>query len=69
MEYKYKLSAAGNGERFDTLMVRALAAMSKAQLDWTRFTDSWQDLRRDEYRADGGRDRFRRSATATRATS
>jgi len=33
-----------------------------ALADWTRFEDSWQDLRRDEYMADGGRDRLRRHA-------
>ncbi|MDE2143583.1 MAG: 2OG-Fe dioxygenase family protein [Elusimicrobia bacterium] len=30
--------------------------------DWERFADSWKDLRRDEYMADGGRDRLRRHA-------
>ncbi|MBI4375128.1 MAG: 2OG-Fe dioxygenase family protein [Elusimicrobia bacterium] len=33
-----------------------------ALADWTRFVGSWQDLRRDEYMADGGRDRLRRHA-------
>jgi hypothetical protein len=36
-----------------------------AAADWTRLTQSWQDLRRDEYMADGGRDRFRRHAVLT----
>ena len=30
--------------------------------DWERFAASWDDLRRDEYMADGGRDRLRRHA-------
>ena len=30
--------------------------------DWTRFADSWNDLRVDEYMADGGRYRLRRHA-------
>jgi hypothetical protein len=30
--------------------------------DWARFADSWNDLRSDEYMADGGRDRLRRHA-------
>lgn len=30
--------------------------------DWARFAASWNDLRRDEYMADGGRDRLRRHA-------
>ncbi len=30
--------------------------------DWERFSASWDDLRRDEHMADGGRDRFRRHA-------
>lgn len=30
--------------------------------DWDRFVASWDDLRRDEYMADGGRDRLRRHA-------
>lgn len=33
-----------------------------ALADWTRFAQSWNDLRRDEYMADGGRDRLRRHA-------
>lgn len=40
-----------------------------ALVDWTRFADSWQDLRRDEYMADGGRDRFRRHAVLTTRTN
>lgn len=31
-----------------------------ALADWERFAASWDDLRRDEYMADGGRDRLRR---------
>lgn len=33
-----------------------------ALADWARFAASWDDLRRDEHMADGGRDRLRRHA-------
>lgn len=36
-----------------------------ALADWERFAGSWNDLRRDEYMADGGRDRLRRHAVLT----
>jgi hypothetical protein len=36
-----------------------------ALADWERFAASWDDLRRDEYMADGGRDRLRRHAVFT----
>jgi len=36
-----------------------------ALADWAGFAASWDDLRRDEYMADGGRDRLRRHAVFT----
>ncbi len=38
------------------------AGRPDALADWDRFASSWDDLRRDEYMADGGRDRLRRHA-------
>lgn len=44
--------------------VRGWLARGRADAlaDWERFAASWNDLRRDEYMADGGRDRLRRHA-------
>ena len=38
------------------------AGRPEALADWDAFAASWNDLRRDEYMADGGRDRLRRHA-------
>lgn len=45
--------------------MRALLEKTGALSDWDRFAASWDDLRRDEYMADGGRDRLRRHAVFT----
>ncbi len=41
---------------------RLTHARADALADWRRFAGSWNDLRSDEYMADGGRDRLRRHA-------
>lgn len=45
-------------------VTRALIEQGRygALVDWSRFAASWDDLRRDEYMADGVRDRLRRHA-------
>ncbi len=60
-ELKDKVAAEGfaflEGEA-----MRALLEKTGSLADWERFAASWDDLRRDEYMADGGRDRLRRHA-------
>ena len=38
----------------------------EALADWTLFAQTWNDLRRDEYMADGRSDRLRRHAVRSR---
>ena len=53
-------------EGFAFLEGEATRALLAGELsDWARFAASWDDLRRDEYMADGGRDRLRRHAVFT----
>ena len=53
-------------EGFAFLEGGALRELAGARMsDWARFAASWDDLRRDEYMADGGRDRLRRHAVFT----
>ena len=41
----------------------ALLGLEASDEDWRRFAESWNDMPRDTYMADGGRYRFRRHAT------
>ncbi len=63
-ELKDKVAAEGFAF-LDGDAMRALVERSGSLADWQRFSASWDDLRRDEYMADGGRDRLRRHATFT----